>query len=212
MIKKIIITLGLAMGLAVAPAMMASAAGGPSVTWWSTSTGYNLVLPASDAWEVKQITPTQHIFCGTNYGNPCSTDTFTLDATGCVTVQVDWAGRHGYNSDDYNYCVTTSTPTPTPTPSVTPPSLCQVPNSHPVPCGTHTTPPSHPKPVRTPPAVHRHHSTVPTVSNAKRLARTGFDGQSFNDGFLVALGLFILGGVVYLVDRFKDGGDPPVAA
>ena len=93
-------------GAGVTLAAPAIAAGGPEVTWTYAEGTATLTLPASDAWEVKQITPVQQIFCGENYGNPCATNTFTLSvlAGTCVTVQVDWAGRHGYNSDDYVYC------------------------------------------------------------------------------------------------------------
>lgn len=91
------------MSIANAPA--AQAAGGPAVTWSYDNGSYTLKLPASDAWEVKQLAPL-NIFCGTNYSNPCATDTFTLPlaASACITVQVDWAGRHDYNSDDYEFC------------------------------------------------------------------------------------------------------------
>ena len=93
-------------GAGVFLAAPANAAGGPEVTWTYANGSATLTLPASDAWEVKQIVPVQQIFCGENYGNPCATNTFTLSVAAgtCVTVQVDWAGRHGYNSDDYEFC------------------------------------------------------------------------------------------------------------
>ena len=115
-------TILVALVMSLTTVQAANAAGGPAVSWSYANGSYTLTLPDSDPWEVKQIVPSQHIFCGTNYGNPCASTTYTYEATPgtCVMVQVDWDGRHGYNSDDYTFCAPT-TPEEEPPVVVTPP-------------------------------------------------------------------------------------------
>lgn len=119
MVAIAITSLFVAAGVTLVVAAPAQAVGGPEVQWSYANGSYTLTLPASDPTEVKQIVPSQHIFCGDNYQNPCASSTYTLPAEpgACVMVQVDWNGRHDYNSDDYRFCAPTTPEEPQPEPT-----------------------------------------------------------------------------------------------